>query len=149
MKMVKMSPFLTTKQMNLNMIHKEIHFKEVIKKVNQFQIQLLIIEQNARKFCLKIYQMKILFILLTIKFLLFLELIKISNKKESCQLITIGNISNLILKIQTRRLEMNLLDKLMKLVTISSIIKIKFKAFLIKEKKQMKSLSHYRHLQQL
>jgi hypothetical protein len=36
MKMVKRFLFLTIKLMNLNMIHKEIHFKEVIRKVNQF-----------------------------------------------------------------------------------------------------------------
>lgn len=140
MKTVKKFLFLTIKLMNLNMIHKEIHFKEVIRKDNQFQIRLQIIERNARKFCLKIYQMKTLFILLMIKFLLFSELIEILNKRESCQRITIGNINNLIQKIQTKRLEMNLLDRLMKLVTISSIIKIKFRAYLIKERKQMKSL---------
>lgn len=140
MKMVKKFLFLTIKLMNLNMIHKEIHFKEVIRKDNQFQIRLQIIERNARKFCLRIYQMKTLFILLMIKFLLFSELIEILNKRESCQRITIGNINNLIQKIQTKRLEMNLLDRLMKLVTISSIIKIKFRAYLIKERKQMKSL---------
>lgn len=140
MKMVKKFLILTIKLMNLNMIHKEIHFKEVIRKDNQFQIRLQIIERNARKFCLKIYQMKTLFILLMIKFLLFSELIEILKKRESCQRITIGNINNLILKIQTKILEMNLLDRLMKLVTISSIIKIKFRAYLIKERKQMKSL---------
>lgn len=140
MKMVKKFLILTIKLMNLNMIHKEIHFKEVIRKDNQFQIRLQIIERNARKFCLKIYQMKTLFILLMIKFLLFSELIEILKKRESCQRITIGNINNLIQKIQTKILEMNLLDRLMKLVTISSIIKIKFRAYLIKERKQMKSL---------
>ena len=140
MKMVKKFLILTIKLMNLNMIHKEIHCKEVIRKDNQFQIRLQIIERNARKFCLKIYQMKTLFILLMIKFLLFSELIEILKKRESCWRITIGNINNLILKIQTKILEMNLLDRLMKLVTISSIIKIKFRAYLIKERKQMKSL---------
>lgn len=140
MKMVKKFLILTIKLMNLNMIHKEIHFKEVIRKDNQFQIRLQIIERNARKFCLKIYQMKTLFILLMIKFLLFSELIEILKKRESCWRITIGNINNLIQKIQTKILEMNLLDRLMKLVTISSIIKIKFRAYLIKERKQMKSL---------